>query len=78
MSPLPSPSLTHHIPPSCLWAQSLLWGQLCLEVPCSPASLRGPLSQLDQACLEALGKRTSLVSDTDSPWKWECIKDEDE
>ena len=57
VSPLPSPSLTHHIPPSYLWAQVLLWGLVCLEVPCSPASLRGPLFQLDQAYLEALGKK---------------------
>ena len=74
-SPLPSPSFTHHIPPTYLWAQSLLWGLVCLEVPCSPASLRGLLFQLVQAYLEALGKRTSPVSDTESPWKWECIKD---
>ena len=61
--------------PTYLWAQSLLWGLVCLEVPCSPASLRGPLFQLVQAYLEALGKRTSPVSNTESPWKWECIKD---
>ena len=65
-SPLPSPSLTHHIAPSYLWAQCVLWGLVCLEVPCSPASLRGPHFQLIQEYLEALRKRTSPVSDIES------------
>ena len=78
-SPLPSPSLTHHIPPTYLWAQSLLWGLVCLEVPCSPASLRGPVFQLIQEYQEALGKTTSLVSDTESPRngvhkRWGCSR----
>ena len=47
-SPLPSPSLTCHIPPSYLWAQVLLWGLVCLEVPCWEEE---PLFQLDQTYL---------------------------
>lgn len=73
------PSHTRHIPATYLWAQSRLWGLVHLQVLCSPASLRDHLFQLDQGyleVLEALGKRTSPVSDTESPWKWECIKDE--
>lgn len=69
---LPTP-ITYH------WVQSRLWGLVHLQVLCSPASLRDRLFQLDQAyleVLEALGKRTSPVSDTESPWKWECLKDE--
>ena len=74
---LPSPSRTGHLPTTYLWAQPLLWGLVCLEVLHFPASLRDPLCQLDQAYLEVpevLGKRTSMVSDTKSCWKWERPK----
>lgn len=74
---LPSPSRTGHVPTTYLWAQPLLWGLVCPEVLRSPASLRDPLCQLDQAYLEVpevLGKRTGVVSDTKSCWKWERME----
>lgn len=74
---LPSPSQTGHLPTTYLWAQPLLWALVCLEVLHFPASLRDPLCQLDQAYLEVpevLGKRTSMVGDTKSCWKWERRK----